>query len=127
MGEELFVNEFKLKDGQNISKNWGNCSWQYRRLFFISLVLFVILSFLNSAMLTAEVVEAPKVELTKNDTNHAEIEETFLRRRLIYQRACSLIKKLITLNKKGLTNQSDLISIHAINYPILISDFRLHP
>ena len=127
MGEELFVNEFKLKDGQNISENWGNCSWQYRRLLFISFVLFVILSFLNSVMLTAEVVEAPKVELTKNDTNHAEIEETFLRRRLIYQRACSLIKKLITLNKKGLTNQSDLISIHAINYPILISDFRLHP
>ena len=127
MGEELFVNEFKLKDGQNISKNWGNCSWQYRRLLFISFVLFVILSFLNSMMLTAEVVEAPKVELTNNDTNPAEIEETFLRRRLIYQRACSLIKKLITLNKKGLTNQSDLISIQTINYSRLISDFRLHP
>ena len=127
MGEELFVNEFKSKDGQNISKNWGNCSWQYRRLLFVSFVLFVILSFLNSMMLTAEVVEAPKVELTNNDTNPAEIEETFLRRRLIYQRACSLIKKLITLNKKGLTNQSDLISIQTINYSRLISDFRLHP
>ena len=104
MGEELFVNEFKLKDGQNISKNCGNCSWPYRRLLFVSFVLFVILSFLNSVMLTAEVVEAPKVELTNNDTNHAEIQETFLRRRLIYQRSCSMIEKLITLNKKGLTN-----------------------
>lgn len=104
MGEELFVNEFKLKDDQNISKNCGNCSWPYRRLLFVSFILFVILSFLNSVMLTAEVVEAPKVELTNNDTNHVEIEETFLRRRLVYQRSCSLIKKLITLNKKGLTN-----------------------
>ena len=104
MSEELFVNEFQLKDGQNISKNCGNCSWPYRRLLFVSFVLFMILSFLNSVMFTAEVVEAPKVGLTNVDTNHAEIQKTFLHRRLIYQRSCSLIKKLITLNKKGLTN-----------------------
>ena len=50
--------------------------------------------------LAAAVIEEPYF-----DINYAKIEETFSRRKLIYQRSCSMIKKLITLNKKGLTNE----------------------
>ena len=36
------------------------------------------------------------------------VDETFKQRELIYQRSCSLIEKLITVNKEGLTNASAL-------------------
>ena len=117
MGKDLFVYEFLLKDGQNISENFGSCAWPFRRFLAIFLVLFVTLSFskdvfnidklsvdyqlaTNSTMLAGAVIEEPNF-----DINYAKIEETFSRRKLIYQRSCSLIKKLITLNKKGLTNE----------------------
>ena len=111
MGKELFVYEFLLKDGQNISENFGSCTWTFRRFLAFFLVLFVTLSFskdvfninnqlaTNSAMLAAAMIEEPYF-----DINYPKIEETFSGRKLIYQRSCSLIKKLITLNKKGLTN-----------------------
>ena len=112
MGKELFVYEFLLKDSQNISENFGSCTWPFRRFLAFFLVLFVTLSLskdvfninnqlaTNSAMLAAAVIEEPNF-----DMNYAKIEEAFSRRKLIYQRSCSLIKKLITLNKKGLTNE----------------------
>ena len=40
------------------------------------------------------------------------IGETFKHRELIYQRSCSLIEKLITVNKEGLTNESALKCPH---------------
>ena len=109
MVKELFVYEFKLKDGHNISENFGSCTWPFRRFLF--LVLFVAFSKVatNSAVLAAVVIEEPNF-----DINYAKIEETFSRRKLIYQRSCSLIKKLITLNKKGLTNKG--CSFYYINY-----------
>jgi len=113
LGKELFVDEFKLKDGQNISENFGSCTWPFRRFLAFFVVLFVTLSFskvvfdINNppvrnsmlVMLAPAVIEEPNF-----DINYTKIEETFSRRKLIYQRSCSLIKKLITLNKKGLTN-----------------------
>jgi hypothetical protein len=112
MVKELFVYEFKLKDGHNISENFGSFTWPFRRFLAFFLVLFVALSFstvaTNSAVLAAAVIEEPNF-----DINYAKIEETFSRRKLIYQRSCSLIEKLITLNKKGLTNKG-----YSLNFTI---------
>ena len=111
MVKELFVYKFKLKDGHNISENFGSCTWPFRRFLAFFLVLFVAFSKVatNSAVLAAVVIEEPNF-----DINYAKIEETFSRRKLIYQRSCSLIKKLITLNKKGLTNKG--CRFYYINY-----------
>ena len=104
----------------------GTCSWSYRWLLAVFVLLLVTLSFLQNSYDIINKNNRPKPVILKiNDlenynlynsentisTNHASIEKTFERRKLIYQRSCSLIRKLITLNKKGLTNSSDLMSI----------------
>ena len=78
MVKELFVYKFKLKDGHNISENFGSCTWPFRRFLAFFLVLFVAFSKVatNSAVLAAVVIEEPNFDI-----------------------------KLITLNKKGLTNK----------------------
>ena len=75
MGKDLFVYEFLLKDGQNISEYFGSCAWPFRRFLAIFLVLFVTLSFskdvfninnqlaTNSAMLGAAVIEEPNFDI----------------------------------------------------------------
>ena len=46
------------------------------------------------------------------ETKPPSIDETFKQRESIYRRSCSLIDKLITMNKEGLTNESNLKCPH---------------
>ena len=53
--------------------------------------------------LMGPVPELPSTDDTEVTHRTDGTEKTFERRKLIYQRSCSLIEKLITLDKKGLT------------------------
>ena len=57
-----------------------------------------------------DVLQAPDIS-QRLEMKPLSVGETFKQRELIYQRSCSLIEKLITVNKEGITNAS------ALKYP----------
>ena len=58
-----------------------------------------------------DVLQTPDIS-QRLETKPPSIDETFKQRESIYRRSCSLIDKLITMNKEGLTNESNLKCPH---------------
>ena len=82
-----------------------------KNFFLVFLVIILLLHIFNISYRQRHdhyIVETYHKNISLKPPSRMKVMETFERRKFIYQRSCSLIKKLITLNKKGLTNENAL-------------------
>ena len=80
-----------------------------KQFFLAFLVIILFLNIFNISYRQRHdhsIVETYHKNISLKPPSRIKFIETFKRRKFIYQRSCSLVKKLITLNKKGFTNEN---------------------